>query len=55
MLRGETLVSDGGGACRASARGLCLGRCRELGLGLELISSCCGEGEGEGHEEGGSG
>ena len=43
MYRVEPFVSDGN-ACAASDREACLGRCRELGLGLEFTSSCWGYG-----------
>lgn len=45
---GLAMLASGGGAWGASQRVLGLGRCRQLGLGLEFMSSCWG-----GEEEGG--
>lgn len=42
----EPFVSDEV-ACIVSGREARLGRCRDLGLGLELTSSCWGDGHGE--------
>lgn len=50
MYSGDTLVS-GGWACGTSPGGLCLEKCRQLGLGFELMSSDDEEEEDE--EEGG--
>ena len=51
MYSGDALVSIERGACGMSPGGLCLVKCRQLGLGFELISS--DEEEEEEDDEGG--